>query len=591
MEWLFFATKLSFLSRLTVFDQLLTWFAAFALVLVPFAALQAIATALGRIIGHRNSEAAEVFRALPSGIVASSLFLILTDNFTHTVLRFGITDSGTIVRLVYAAFVFVLLAITTRQVKQVTASPLRILRMTTRIIFVVGCVSVLWLYVTGRQESGPTVALPHPALKPNILFFASDGVSAEHTSLHGYLRDTTPFLRSFQPYTVWCENAFSNVGRTYGSLLSMLTGIPSTTTKTAFPPNLLLGQNAFDSMPALLREAGYTNVQVTMRYYADMPDANMLLAFDYANYRKVGQFIPALIRKYNAFGLLTTRYFVVQMQERLFERLGHIFAGGVMESGYRFVVDEERSPYYADTFRMDEVFRAIDETPSPWFLHVHLMDTHCCRWDIMTRWPTKDEQIDAYDRSIRRSDAYLEQIVTKLKNKGLFANTLIVISSDHMFDWDTRGKVPLLFAFPGGQPHGVVHENVQLLDVAPTILDYVGIAQPSWMTGRSILRSIPEDRPIFSLNRVNLVLNVSNPYIKQLSTPGPPWFGAASAVAVLCNQWYELGLPNGGMSSAQVIGSINNCSQPAKSPEEVRRLLLQYLQSEGFGNAASAKDF
>ena len=34
--------------------------------------------------------------------------------------------------------------------------------------------------------------------------------------------------------------------------------------------------------------------------------------------------------------------------------------------------------------------------------------------------------------------------------------------------------------------------NVQLLDLAPTLLDYLGIDKPDWMEGDSVLREEPD---------------------------------------------------------------------------------------------------
>ena len=76
---------------------------------------------------------------------------------------------------------------------------------------------------------------------------------------------------------------------------------------------------------------------------------------------------------------------------------------------------------------------------------------------------------------------------------------LIVISSDHSRQRQTFQRVPLMILLPRAEYTGVVDVNVQLLDVAPTILSYLGQPIPDWMEGESLLshESISAERPLF----------------------------------------------------------------------------------------------
>jgi arylsulfatase A-like enzyme len=47
--------------------------------------------------------------------------------------------------------------------------------------------------------------------------------------------------------------------------------------------------------------------------------------------------------------------------------------------------------------------------------------------------------------------------------------------------------VPLLIRFPGGHGAQVVEENVELIDVMPTVLDLAGIAVPGGVQGASLM--------------------------------------------------------------------------------------------------------
>ncbi|MCU0409500.1 MAG: sulfatase-like hydrolase/transferase, partial [Bacteroidales bacterium] len=84
-------------------------------------------------------------------------------------------------------------------------------------------------------------------------------------------------------------------------------------------------------------------------------------------------------------------------------------------------------------------------------------------------------------------DAYMGQLIEALKARGTFDETLIIVYSDHAMGFQTTERIPLVFHFPAGQHAGRITTNVQNLDIAPTILDYLGIPIPEWMEGESIL--------------------------------------------------------------------------------------------------------
>lgn len=108
-------------------------------------------------------------------------------------------------------------------------------------------------------------------------------------------------------------------------------------------------------------------------------------------------------------------------------------------------------------------------------------------------------ELDWYDGSIRGADVELGRVLEKLDELGIADDTLVVFLSDHGEEFLDHGgsfheenvygelvNVPLVLRWPSGLPSGlVVDETVQLLDVAPTILDLAGIAAPEIMQGQS----------------------------------------------------------------------------------------------------------
>jgi len=106
-----------------------------------------------------------------------------------------------------------------------------------------------------------------------------------------------------------------------------------------------------------------------------------------------------------------------------------------------------------------------------------------------------------YDGEVAAVDALVGELLTTLEAKGIAERTLVVVAGDHgeafgehgeqghaVFVYDTTLRVPLIMAWPEALPGGVVVEQpVSLVDVAPTILDLLGIDPPSGAEGRSLL--------------------------------------------------------------------------------------------------------
>ncbi len=106
-----------------------------------------------------------------------------------------------------------------------------------------------------------------------------------------------------------------------------------------------------------------------------------------------------------------------------------------------------------------------------------------------------------YRAEIKAMDVYVGNLLDRLEKRGKLKNTLIIFVSDHgdeMMDHRSLGhghgvhdellRVPLLMSLDGVLPAGLrISEPVELLDVAPTILDLLGLETPSAMQGRSLL--------------------------------------------------------------------------------------------------------
>ncbi len=129
---------------------------------------------------------------------------------------------------------------------------------------------------------------------------------------------------------------------------------------------------------------------------------------------------------------------------------------------------------------------------APFFLFLHLYDLH------------RPYDLPGYDAELAYIDKVLGDFLAFLERRELLRKTLIVFTSDHgeglgdhgesthgYFIYQSTLHVPLIVHWPAGGK-GLAQERVDeavgLLDVAPTILDAIGLARPGEMKGRSLMR-------------------------------------------------------------------------------------------------------
>ena len=112
--------------------------------------------------------------------------------------------------------------------------------------------------------------------------------------------------------------------------------------------------------------------------------------------------------------------------------------------------------------------------------------------------------VAAYDGEIRSMDRALGELLDALEARGLLASSLVVLTSDHGEEFGEHGvwawhshtlyeellRVPLVMKLPAGAsvPAGTrVSDLARGIDLAPTVLDAVGVPIPPAFEGRSLL--------------------------------------------------------------------------------------------------------
>ena len=596
-EWLFGVTKpyfmndLGFLRQLNIYLSVSGLFTALCFLSLLALFLLSLLPPLQRY----NDLLIKLGGLLPA-VTFAALILIMVDNFTYTVFKWGIVSTDGWTRVVYGLGFLTGIVLCYRRVVQALGrmsrrktvwgmAPVHLLGL------LIGVMTVsLGLLAFSDRNRVTALSVDNATVSgklPHILLITADGVNATHVSAYGYERDTTPFLRELAESSLVAENAFSNAGNSPGSIVSMYTGKHPATTRVLFPPDILEGQNAYEHLPGILRAHGYKTVQITVPYYMDAKTLNVVDSFDEI---RMNSAVPSqLLTRIGRFLPSDHALFTDDIIKRAVDRLRHIFFIKEMDNPYLEVAGMHARR--VDIERWVFLRQEIQNAAQPLFVHVHLMVTHgedffpmeqkfSAGQSIEDQTPWEDE---FYDDAILDFDRNLGELVEDLTEQGLIDHTILIVGSDHGQQWDQLWRVPLMIRFPREQYKGRIQANVQNIDIAPTILDYIGLNQPEWMRGTSLIAGPLEQRPIFGVNDVEKEKDENNIFSVNWDNVGPPFYQFGGMSLIYCRKWYRLNLTDQSWDSGQVEGSTTSCSSDMDiTDEQAFRWIIEHMKENGF---------
>lgn len=594
MEWLFIITKPSFLSASTFIEKIIVLLVA-SLLVVAFLLLLSIPALIICSIFLKQIKVFAYLLAVAPAAVLASLALLLIDNFTYTVFKFGIVDSTTIIRGVYFGIwilMFVLFDhnlarnIILRVEKKEGNKALGLLAALVTIILIT---TSLMIIRVPSGASGELNSLANARDLPNIVLFTADGVYSRKMSVYGYVRETTPFLDSIKDDLVIGNNHFTNAANTSGSIISILTGKVPSETRVLFPPDLLKGGDSLEHLPAILRGLGYYSSQLTIRHYVDALNQNLQDGFNESN--GVSQESNTITNYLNTRVPSNTILFLREVEGRLFSRMKHILSIETMQNTYEQITETQKD--FNDLEKVNQAVELIKQKEQPVFVQIHWMGTHGDKFFPdstkfsagIDRAQQESWNNDLYDDAVVDMDQGLKVLFRDLEASGELDSTLIIISSDHGRKLSTIQRLPMIIHLPAGIDRVITSENTQHVDIAPTILDLLRQPQPRWMdSGRSMF---DEGYP------GGLILSFGTRRAEDKSGSGqltleeeyftPPFFQFDYMTAVDCDQYFKLDLEKLTWESGVVMGYAGTCSaQDYASKDEIRSVMINRLLKDGF---------
>ena len=233
----------------------------------------------------------------------------------------------------------------------------------------------------------------------------------------------------------------------------------------------------------------------------------------------------------------------------------------------------------SDEEKVDQIIQLMDESDRPLFIFAHLMDTHgpefSSPYQVYASGPIEDPKKwsdNHYKDALLSYDAHVKEIYDYLVKSGKLDNTVLVVYTDHGYRYTVNQRVPLLIHFPNNALAGRRENNVQVIALPVTLLDYLNIAKPSWMVGTSMRGDEPPpDREIFSIT--------SGSPKKVL----PPFYQIKSVTLTICHRWFTLNVQENTWSSGFSSRHTARCDNDIfPTDNEARQRILGYLDMHGY---------
>jgi len=571
LEWLFFVTKPSSLSILTLVGKLQVLFVTggiTALLLLTGLALFSIP------IWLIKNPRWKILLYAPSAFILSITALLLFDNFTYTLFKFGATSTGGIFRAIYGLGLIIIFWWMIRFAQQTQIPNWKYASFLTIGLLTLSMAGILSENLSNKPYTTSDTSKSETD-RPNIIIIGGDGLSANYMSAYGYSQETTPFLAELIKTSLVAENAFPNASSTTASTTSVLTGKEPVSVNVLRYPDILSGNDSFEHLPGILKRQGYQTVEIGVPFYVDAQKLNLLDGFDIVNNRSLN--LPAFNILRSIIGNSPSVYFIQTIAERASERLLHIFFIREMQDPLAGVKSPKSR--MSDDERTEQIIQLMEEADRPLFIFAHFMDTHgpefSSPYEVFSGDPPREGDewdVNHYKNALLSFDAHVKDIHDYLAESGKLDNTILLIYTDHGYRYATNQRIPIIIHFPKDANAGSRHNNIQIMDIPVTILDYLDIPAPAWMTGLSMLNDEPPaDRQIVSITG-------GSP-----RKSGPPFYQIKIAQMIVCHRWYALNVQDNEWKSGVISRHTSKCDNALlPSDNDVHKQILNYLEEHGY---------
>jgi arylsulfatase A-like enzyme len=319
-----------------------------------------------------------------------------------------------------------------------------------------------------------------PQDRPNVLLITVDTLRSDRIGAYGYEPIRTPNIDRLAAEGALFEYAVSDTPWTTPSMSSVMTGtyatqhgFKSTNADRLAPENVTLAE--------VLRKAGYTTAAILGSFPLDAV-FQLDQGFDHYD----DEFTtPIWTMPGHEFEHIESDFFESPDRQRFF----------ILSKALN---DSRRE----DAEVTDAALAWLAGTPDqPFFLWVHYFGPH-----EKPDWRVAEERregrrIQMYDPDTEAMDREVGRLLDAVDARGLADDTFVVFHSDHGESLGEQGlvghgqllngasvRIPLILRHPARVARGVrVGQLVRNVDIFPTVLDAVGMASESELSGESLL--------------------------------------------------------------------------------------------------------
>jgi arylsulfatase A-like enzyme/lipopolysaccharide biosynthesis regulator YciM len=234
----------------------------------------------------------------------------------------------------------------------------------------------------------------------------------------------------------------------------------------------------------------------------------------------------------------------------------------------------------------------------PFFSFVHFYDPHDPYEPPTQFYPAIKTAQEFYKGEIRYVDSVIGNLFDTLRQRGVWDDTVVIVTSDHGEMLNEHGEyghgfflynpvlhVPLIFHVPGNIQPRVISDQVQLVDLAPTVLSLTGLPMEKNFQGESLLPLIwqgakKKNRLAFSESYfasiqmgVSPILSVQEGNYKYIESPRPELYNLEKDSAEMNNLFS--GKRKMAESMKQKLAKYQQAYQTDQSKVEQRKITAE----------------
>lgn len=345
----------------------------------------------------------------------------------------------------------------------------------------------------------------------NVILVSLQCLRPDHLGVYGYPRNTSPNIDRLAQSSILFDDTTSQANLTPVAMMSVLTSqYPRVNGMIAFDAAKEAVQSR--TLPEIMKYYGYTTAAISgspeffMRYDTESGTEIKLgdvfsRSFDYFGRTRKG-----LGSSLRVLPMESLDWLQQNRDKKFFLWIAsgviHVpYAAGVPKAEKTVFDPPGYKPFWEKFHSIKAEEGSADDTTYDVLMRIFKGEYYLSFKPVHAITPEDQAYIVArYDASIRHTDKFIGDLVATLEKTGLAKNTILIIHSIHGEDLGERGtyvhydlsepvtRSALLMRFPAGDKGGRrVTQQVQGLDIVPTVLDYLGIPQDHGLQGKSLL--------------------------------------------------------------------------------------------------------